>query len=167
MESQAQNLNVDTSIINNSNSSTPSSVRSSSNKGQFSRYKNMFDSLLRTKSREKYKDILNADTNSTLLSMSNSQKNSNELASQTSSSSFLEMPLSDDEKSSHLQQMSSSFSIDDRESTRNSSTLAAVFYGVSDETSSMLNSILSGNEQIAEFFDKPLHCLNSPHPWVN
>ena len=167
MESQAQNINVDTSIINNSNSSTPSSVRSSSNKGQFSRYKNMFDSLLKTKSREKYKDILNTDANnSTLLSLTNSQKNSNELASQTSSS-FLEMPLSDDEKSSHLQQMSLSFSIDDRESTRNSATLAAVFYGVSDETSSMLNSILSGNEQIAEFFDKPLHSLNSPHPWVN
>ncbi len=167
MESRAQNINVDTSIINNSNSSTPSSVRSSSNKGQFSRYKNMFDSLLKTKSREKYKDILNTDANnSTLLSLTNSQKNSNELASQTSSS-FLEMPLSDDEKSSHLQQMSLSFSIDDRESTRNSATLAAVFYGVSDETSSMLNSILSGNEQIAEFFDKPLHSLNSPHPWVN
>ena len=176
---ETKTANGDTHISNNSNISTPSSVRSSSNKGQFSRYKNMFDSLLRNKSREKYKQqMLLADASTTLLP---NQLSTNQLANfikkldiknenSPGQTSILHMPLSDDEKSSHILNpsshlhhscMSSSFSIDESESTRNSSTLAAVFYGVSDETSSMLNSIISGNEQIAEFFDKPLHSLSA------
>lgn len=176
MDTQVPNSIDDTSMLNNSNSSTPNSVRSSSNKGQFVRYKNMFDSLLRNKSREKYRQTLNADT-STILpdQLANKQlanlkkKLDTNGGNSLCQNSFLDMPLSDDEKSSHIQNtssrllhssMSSSFSIDERETTRNSSMLAAVFYGVSDETSSMLNSIISGNEQIAEFFDKPLHSLS-------
>ena len=157
--------------------STPSSIRSIS-KGQFNKYKQLFDSLLRSKSKEKHQQSETEFSSAYSSSLSSTSSSSpSTLSSQKSSHQ-----LTDDEVANFMRQLevdstrsspplssqgernttslspasASSQSLDDTEqATQLSSSMAAVFYGLSDETSSMLNTLISSNRQIADFFEKP------------
>ena len=193
MEKQAESNAEDTASLNK----RLQSIRSLP-KGQFSKYKQMFDSLMKiSKSKsEKPKEQdhscnttlstssslssatsgatakldeprqLTFDDDQFLLNIMNSLEQSGEKTTNGQHSSFLDMPLSDDEKSMHLKSSSKSGtdSTETDPSRKSAGSLTAVFYGVSDETNSMLNSLISGNEQIAEFFDKPSTLSKSKQP---
>lgn len=66
--------------------------------------------------------------------------------------SILESSYTDDEKTTRLTRNKYL----NKYSNRNNTEMNKIFYGVSDETNSLLNSLCLNNKQIAEFFDKPI-----------
>lgn len=126
--------------------------------GQFSKYRQMFDSLVKVRCREKCKEFMNGRSGSkndkdapsgveALKSSAPEQiKDENQTLplkhdeddETTHKSSILSLPFTDDEKSEHLRV--------------ESAAVNATFEGISDETNLLLNRLCSTDENVAEFF---------------